>query len=132
MSFETLSALRLFLAYIMKLFQYACIYLAVIFMEALACNEPPHCEKNKKYCATREKFRQKCPCTCKPDVSFAECCAHQVFEHDECREFCSFDVSPKQQRKVATEFDTSYNNFSIFESTKTDVASTQTLESFVT
>uniref|UniRef100_A0A914VXZ1 Domain of unknown function DB domain-containing protein n=1 Tax=Plectus sambesii TaxID=2011161 RepID=A0A914VXZ1_9BILA len=83
----------MFIGYVFLLF-------TVYLMEAHACDEPAVCAKNKKLCAVREKFRERCPCTCAADISFTECCAKQSFEHEECRELCSFDTSVKGQRKI--------------------------------
>lgn len=74
-----------------------CLFFGLVYM-VRACDEPAMCQKNAKFCATREKFRAKCPCTCAPDINFANCCAQQTFEHEKCRQVCSYD--PQNANKV--------------------------------
>lgn len=60
---------------------------------ASACDEPKFCQENKKYCITREHFREKCPCTCAADISLAQCCAQQNFEQKTCQKLCTFGLT---------------------------------------
>uniref|UniRef100_A0A914UI54 Domain of unknown function DB domain-containing protein n=1 Tax=Plectus sambesii TaxID=2011161 RepID=A0A914UI54_9BILA len=76
------------------------VCVAVVLLPALirACEEPKHCAKNEQFCTTREKFRDKCPCTCAADLNLIKCCEHQKFEHAECRDLCTYD--PKNELKI--------------------------------
>uniref|UniRef100_A0A914V305 Uncharacterized protein n=1 Tax=Plectus sambesii TaxID=2011161 RepID=A0A914V305_9BILA len=67
---------------------------------ALACDEPKFCEENKKYCITREKFRERCPCTCAADVSLKECCAQQSFEQPTCQKLCTYGLTESMIRSM--------------------------------